>query len=799
MDALLQDVKFAFRSLRQSPGLFLVAAISLALGIAVNVTIFAGVDLLLVRPLNYPNTDRMVQLWSDNKSRGWQQNSVSLPDFSDWRRESKSVAMAAYADADRNLADGDRPERVGGLRVSPSFFSLFGIAPSRGRFFRDDEEQPGREHVAVLSDAFWRNHFGADSQAVGRPIRLDGEPYTIVGILPHDFRFESGNDVFTPLVLPPDAPRASHYLRVIGLLRPGASLDALNSEIGGIATRLADLYPSTNLGMGAHAVTLLNEVVDDTARQAGTICMVAVFFVLLIACANVANLLLSRAAARNREIAVRSALGAGRGRLVRQLLTESLMLAVVGGVLGLLLSVAGIRWLGSIVPNDLPGLERLGLDPRVLLYGFLVILAAGVLAGVAPALQVTRGSLTEPLKEGGGGRGGSMGLRHGRLRASLVVIEMSLALVLLISAGLLIKASLRLSAVNLGFDPGNTLSFAISLDPKEYPDTSQALALQDELQRRLAALPGVTGAAAVTQLPMSGGNGAYYYLEGEAIPDEARRPVLQYRVATADYLAVLKIPLAKGRSFSPQDRVGSPKVVLINETLAKRHWPQGNPLGRRLVFSSGAYEIVGVVKDVREFGPDDPPPALAYFSASQYFARTLRFVLRSAGDPAALGPRAREAVAAVAHDLPPYSIQTVQHIVDDNNQSDRIMPKLLGVFGAIALLLSLIGVYGVMAYSVSQRTQELGIRRALGAEAGDIVRLVVRQAVLLAAVGAGIGLALSFASTKALSSFLFGVSAFDPFVFSGVTLALLAAVIAASLLPARRATRVDPLVALRAD
>jgi putative ABC transport system permease protein len=796
MDTLLQDVKYAFRSLRQSPGLFLVAALSLALGIAVNVTIFAGVDILLVRPVNYPNVDRMVQIWSDNTERGWDQSSISVPDFVDWRRESKTTTMAAYTRGDYNLADGGRPERVSGNRVSPNFFSLFGIAPAKGRFFQAEEEEPGRGKVVVLTEAFWRNHFGADSQVVGRSIRLDGEPYAIVGILPATFRFEGG-DLYTPLEITLAADRASHYLRVMGLLRPGATLEQLNSEIGGIAKQLARLYPATNLGMGAHAVTLLNEIVDDTAQQAGTICLVAVFFVLLIACSNVANLLLSRAAARNRELAVRSALGAARIRLVRQLLTESLMLAVAGGALGLVLSIAGIRWLASIIPNDLPGFERLGLDPRVLTYGFIVIVAAGILAGVAPALQVTRGSLTEPLKDGG--RGASMGLKHGRLRASLVIVEMSLALVLLISAGLLIKASLRLQAVDLGFDPRNALTFAVSLDQKEYPDTTQALALQDELARRLAALPGVTGAAAVTQLPMSGGNGTYYYVEGETIPDESHRPILQYRNATAGYLQVMKIAVVKGRDFAAEDRLGSAKRVLVNETLAKRHWPNGNPLGHRLVFSSGTYEVIGVVKDVREFGPDDPPPALAFFSAAQVYSRTLRYVLRTSGDPTGLAPRVREEVAAVARDLPPYAVRTLQSVVDDSTQGDQIMPKLLGVFGAIALLLSLIGVYGVMAYSVSQRTQELGIRRALGAGRTDIVRLVVRQAAMLAGLGAGIGLALSFGATSALSSFLFGVSKFDPIVFGGVTLSLVGVVVLASLVPARRATRVDPLVALRSD
>jgi predicted permease len=797
MDAFLQDVKYAFRSLRQSPGLFVVAALSLALGIAVNVTIFAGVDLILVRPVDYPNTDRMVQVWSDNKTRGWERSSVSLADFVDWRRESKSVTLAAFTGGDYNLADGDHPERVSGLRVSPSFFALFGISPARGRFFHAEAEQPGRTREVVLTDPFWRIHFAADSQVVGRSIRLDGESYSIVGVLPAGFRYGSNVELYTPLEVPTDPSRANHNLQVLGLLRPGAGLETLNSELTGITRRLAKLYPTTNLELGAHGVTLLRQIVDSTAQQAGRICMVAVFFVLLIACSNVANLLLSRAAARNREIALRAALGAGRGRLIRQLLTEAVLLAIVGGAGGLLLSVFGIRWLGSIIPRDVPGVERLGLDPRILAYGFFVIVAAGIVAGLAPALQVTRGSLTDPLKEGG--RSGSLGLKHGRLRASLVVTEMSLALVLLISAGLLIKASLRMQSVNLGFEPRNALTFGVTFDAKEYPDTTQALGLQEELLHRLAALPGVTGAAAVTQLPMNGGNGTYYSVEGESVPDSARRPTLQYRNSSPGYLQVMQIGMVQGRDFSAEDRAGTAKRILINETLAKRHWPKGSPLGHRLVFSTGTYEIVGVVKDVHEFGPDEPPPALAYFSASQVYSRTLRYVIRTAADPVSLTPRVRQEVAAVARDLPAYSVRTLQAVIDDNRQSDQIMPKLLGVFGAIALLLSLIGVYGVMAYSVSQRTQELGIRRALGAAGGDILRLVVRQALILAAVGAGIGLALSFGATSALSAFLFGVSAFDPIVFSGVTLALVGAVIAASLLPARRATQVDPLVALRND
>ena len=796
MEALIQDIRYAVRSLRQSPGFFALASLSLALGIAVNVTIFAGVDLILIRPVQYPNLDRMVQVWSDNPDRGWEQSSISMPDFVDWRRQVKTATLAAYTGSDFNLADEGRAERVNGTMVSPAFFSTFGFRPAQGRFFLPEEEEPGRGRVAVLTDRFWRNHFGADSQAVGRTIRLDGEPHTVVGVLPASFRFFD-SDLFTPLTIRPDAARGSRYLAVLGLLAPGASLEQLGSDVGGVAKQLAQAHPATNLGMGAHATTLIDEIVDSTSRQAGAICLVAVFFVLLIACSNVANLLLARATARTREIALRAALGAARIRLLRQLVTESLLLAVVGGVVGVALSVFGIRWLGSIIPPDAPGVDRLGLDARILVYAFGVILLAGVLAGIAPAIQVTRGSLTEPLKDGG--RSSSMGLKHGKLRASLVVTEMALALVLLISAGLLIKGSFRMQAVELGFDPARALTFSVSLDAKEYPDTAQGIALQDELLLRLRGLPGVIGTAAVTQLPMQGGRGMYYHVEGEPIPEEGRRPTLQYRNVTPGFFDVMGIGLLQGRDFTTEDRATTAPYILVNETLARRHWPNGSPLGRRLVFSSGSAEVLGVVKDVREFGPDDPPPAIAYFPTAQQYSRTLRYVVRTSGDPSSLGPRARQEVSAVARDLPPYSVQTLQSVVDDELQSDRIMPKLLGVFGAIALLLAVIGVYAVMAYSVSQRTQELGIRRALGAERGDIIRMVLRQCAVLAGIGAMIGLALSAATTSTLSAFLFGVSAFDPIVFAGVTGVLVTAMLLASLWPARRATRVDPLIALRAD
>ena len=797
MDTLRQDIKYAFRSLRQAPGVFAVAALSLAIGIAVNVTIFAGVDILLLRPLDYPNISRLVQIWSDNRERRWNESDISLPDFVDWRKESTTLSMAAYAGGNFNLSDGDRPERVRGLRVSPNLFTLLGVTPAQGRGFNADEETPGRGRVVVLSEAFWQNRFAADSAVLGRDIRLDGEAFTVIGILPGGFRFGGLTDIYTPLEIPPDAERGNHSYEAIGLLKDGVSLDRANADLGASARRLAALYPATNTGMGAHALMLQDQVVEATPRQAGIICMVAVTFVLLIACANVANLLLSRAAGRNRELAVRSALGAARTRLIRQMLTESLILAAAGGALGLLLSIAGIQWFATIIPADFPRVEKLALDPGVLAYGFVVILAAGLIAGIAPAFQVTRGSLTDPLKDGG--RGGSMGLKHGRLRSSLVIAEISLALVLLISAGLLVKSSLRLQQTDVGFETDNALTFTVSMSAREYPDSARVYAVQEQLLARLAALPGVAHVGAVTQLPMAGGNGTYYHVDGEPVPEEGKRPVLQYRVATPGYLDAMKIQLIRGRNITATDRLTAPKVIVINETLRKRHWPNGDAIGHRLVFSSGTYEIVGVIRDVREFGPDDDPPALVYFSAQQSLARTLRFVVRAQDDPMLLVPGIRREVAVVERDLPTYLMMTRDAHIDLELQGDRIMPKLLGIFGALALVLAVIGVYGVMAYSVSQRTQELGIRRALGAEGGDIVRLVLRQGTLLAGIGAVIGLGLAFLATRGLSVFLFGVSPFDPTVFGGVTAALIGSAIVASLVPARRATRVDPLVALRAD
>jgi len=798
MNTVLHDIRFAFRSLRRSPGLVAVATLSLALGIAVNVTLFAAVDIMLLRPLPYEAPDRLVHYWSTNPSRGWDQTSISLADFRDWRAQSRTARLAAYRGASFNLSDDqESPERVRGVRVSPDFFTVMGARPALGRVFSPDEEQPGKDGVAVISDGFWRRRFDADPKVLNSTIRLDGQMVAVVGIMPPGFTFpENVMDVWAPLAQIEES-RDSRYIRVLGRLAPGASLESARSEMDAIGSRLASTYPATNVGMGIKVITLQDEIVEANGRQAGMICLVSVFFVLLIACANVANLLLARGATRARELSVRAALGAGRGRLVRQLLTESLLLAAVGCGLGLVLSVWGINVFRSIMPDDFPRVNDLAIDGPVLLYAVIVSGLAGLVFGTAPALQVTRGRLSEALAEGG--RGGSAGVRHRRLRTAFVVGEIALAQVLLISAGLMIKGALKVQLTPLGFDTRQALAFAVNLGPREFPDSLDVEIKQEAILARLREIPGVEAAGSISLLPLGGGSGTYYTVEGAPPPAEGERPVVQYRGVLPGLTQALGLRVLRGRDLGDADRRGAPNVLLVNEALVRRHWPDGDGLGHRITLFGASWEIVGIVRDVREFGADDPAPPVAYFPALQKTMRSPTYLLRTSGDPSALAGQARAAVAAVAPNLPVYDVRTLTEHLRVRQIQNTIMAKLLGTFGAMALLLSLIGVYGVMAYTVAQRERELGIRRVLGARVKDISWLVLGNGLQVAALGAGIGLVIALGVTRTLSTFLQGVSAFDPMVFAGVTVALVAAALAASTVPAKRATAVDPGVALRAE
>ena len=798
MDTILQDIRFALRSLRRSPGLVLVATLSLALGIAVNVTLFAAVDIMLLRPLPYEDSERLVQVWSTNPSRGWDGTSISLADYRDWRDQSKTIDLAAYRISSFNLSDdNEAPERVSGTRVSPEFFTVFKIRPALGRAFSKEEELPGKDGVAVISDEFWRRRFEADPGILNRVIRLDGQMVTIVGVMPAGFTFPRNTmDIWAPLAQVEES-RDSRYISVLGRLTTGATLTSARSEMDAIGARLAQAHPASNTGMGARVITLKDEVIDETGRRAGMICLVAVAFVLLIACANVANLLLARGASRSRELSVRAALGAGRGRLVRQLLTESFILAGIGCAIGLLGSLWGIGLFRSIMPTDFPRVDALAIDGPVLVYAIVVSALAGLVFGTAPALQVTRDRLSQALAEGG--RGGSSGVKHRRLRTAFVVGEIALAQVLLISAGLMIKGAIRMQTTPLGFDKENTLAFAVNLGSREFPDSAEVMLVQENIQARIREIPGVEAVGSISALPMSGGNGTYYTVEGEPPPPEGERPVMQYRGVLAGISQAMGLRVVSGRDLGDGDRLGSPNVVVINEALARRHWKDKDPLGHRITFFRRTWDIVGVMADVREFGPDDPAPPIAYFPTLQYVMRSPNYLVRTSTDAAQFTAQVRAAVAATAPNLPLYDVRTLATHVREEQIQTTIMPRLLTTFGAMALLLSLIGVYGVMAYNVAQRERELGIRRVLGARVKDISWLVLGSGLRVAALGAGIGLLLALGVTRTLSTFLLGVSAFDPAVFTGVTLALVGAALAASMVPARRATAVDPGVALRAE
>ncbi len=796
MDALLRDLRFALRSLRRSPGLVTVAVLSLALGIGANTTIFSAVDVFMLRPLPYDHASDLVQIWATSPERGWTSASVSPLDIQDFRRESRTLDIAAYNGRSFNLSGVDRPERLRSLQVMDDFFRILRVAPAVGRTFLPDETQPGHGQVAVLSHGLWQRRFGGDPDILGRTIRLNGEPYTVVGVMPQDFRVVGETvDLWTPLVVSGTEQRGWHYLRAVGRLQPGQTLDGARREMSALAARLAAAFPDSNHGIGVSLVPLHHQLYDETFRTATAIAMTSVVLVLLIACANVANLLLARASGRAREVAVRTALGAGRLRIMRQMLTESLAIAAGGGLLGLAFSVAGIRGLRAIMPAWFPRVEEVGLDGRVFVFTLFITALTGVLFGLAPALQSARVDLRDTLTEGG--RGGGAGRRRGRLRRGLVVAEMALALVLLISAGLLVRGFANLRTVDLGFDTVDVLTFSVALPSSRYPDKEKTGRFYRDARARLAAIPGVEAVGATTVLPFQGNNSAYYSIVGEPAPEPGRRPIVSIRSVLPGYFAAMGIVVARGRVFDDHDDANGRPVALVNEAMVRRHWPDGGAVGQQIRMGDTNYEIVGVVHDTREFGPDSDAPALVYTPTLQEETGGMSFALRIRGDVGAIAAAVRARIQAIDPDEPVFALRTMEEALQQETGGNTIMAKLLAIFGLIALVLAVVGVYGVMAYNVSQRTHEIGIRGTLGAGRGDITRMVLRQGAFIAGIGSLIGLALAAAVTRTLSAFLYGVSAFDPVTFTGVTLALCIAATLASYIPARRAAAVDPMIALR--
>lgn len=797
MDGIWQDLKHSFRSLRRGGLLIVIAILSLGIGIGSVTTIFTAVDVFMLRPLPYPDSHDLQSIYTTNQDRGWMWVSFSVPDFVDFRKQSQTMDVAVSRGAAFNLSEGDRPERAQGRRLSWNWLRVLGVQPALGRGFTEEEEIEGRDQVALISHGLWQRRFGADPDILGSDILLDGEPHTIVGIMASDFWYMSiFDDIWVPFAITGDESRNSHYINVLARVNEGFTQAQAADETERIAAQMAIDYPETNTGNGARLVTLHEDIFNEGFRVGTSISSLAVMFLLLIACANVANLLLTHAVGREREMAIRSALGAGRGRILRYFLTESLILSFAGGVAGLVISVFGIRWLVSVMPSWFPRVNEIGLDARALLFTTAIVVLSAILVGLAPAIQGARGSTAASLKEGG--RGGTAA-RGGRLRKGLVIGEVALALALLVSSALLVQAFYNVRLADRGFDESDILAFRIAVPEQEYPDDASVVAFHEELTLRLESLPGVTAVGATSILPSQGNNSTYYTLPGDDIQTDQDKKVTNVLEITPGYFEAMDVPIVRGRGLEDSDREGTRDVVVINEVLAERHWPDEEPIGREIVFGETASEVVGVARNtgVASSTPGDRP--MAYVPVYQVGRRNLGYLVESEAPLESLFESVRAEVQAVDSDIPAYSIRSLEDIISESLGGDTIMAKIMSVVAVIALVLALAGVYGVMAYSVSQRRQELGVRMALGARNGDVVRMIMRQGMILATIGIAVGLGLAFAMAKGVSFFLFGVSPFEPATYGGMAVALLLSGVLATYFPARRATHVNPVEALRAE
>jgi putative ABC transport system permease protein len=799
MDRLFADIKFALYSMVRAPMIFVLAIVSLGVGVAANTTIFSALDAFLIRPLPYADANNLAQVWMTNPERGWDEWGVSPPDYLDMRDRSRTLDLAAYAGGSMNVSGGETPERLQGVRVTANLFRVLAVAPRLGRSFTPDEDRTGGDKVVIISHGLWQRRLAGAPGALGSTLLLNGEPHTIIGVMPEDFHFpNSGTDIYTALRPSPTALRGDRWLDVLGRTRPNTTIEAAGTEMSELAKQLEAEHPASNVGMGARAVRLDHAMFNATFRTASTICMVAVIFVLLIACSNIANLLLARAATREREIALRSVLGAGRWRVVMQLLTESLVLALMGGALGWLMSIWGVKGLISILPPNFDMVERIGLDHRALVFTLVVSIVAGLAFGLAPALHAARPDLSTVLRDAGG-RGSIGGGRAGRLRSSFVVAEIGLALVLLICAGLLIKGSRKNTHADLGFNPDQLLTMRLQLPETAYPDSIRVLAFQDQLLARLGTLPGVKQATVANSLPLQGGPGTTYITADTRALPESQRPNASWRFITPGFFKTLEAKQDRGRDFTQADRLGAVPVAIINQTLAKKHWKDSSPLGQQIEVQGVQREIVGVVSDVLEYGGGNEPPPMIYVPLAQIPVRAVTLAVRSALPVEAVVAPLRKMINSMDANLPVYDVKTMNDRIRDWDGGDRVLAQLLSIFAGIALMLAVLGVYGVMAYNVAQRTQEVGIRMAIGAQPGDIVRLIVRHGSFLAGTGVVIGLALALAVARFLAAFLNGVSPYDATTFAMVPIILFAVGIVASYIPARRATRIDPLIALRQE
>jgi predicted permease len=807
MRTLWQDLRYGARMLMKNPGFTLIAVLTLALGVGANTAIFSVVNRVLLFRLPYKDAGRLVMVWGANPQQGADIDLVSPADLADWRTQNTAFEdLAATNDAPYNLTGMGEPESLIGYSLAANFFQVTGAQPALGRAFTPEEDRAGAPGVVILSHRLWQRRFGADPNAVGRSVTLNGAPYTIIGVMPAGFRHPQQAELWTPLRLNSLSAnqandRGFRFLRVVGRLKPGVTTEQAQREMSRVALRLAEQHPDTNAGQGVKIVSLQEQYAGDIKPTLLAL-LGAVGFVLLIACANVANLLLARAAARQKEIAVRTALGAGRGRVIRQLLTESVLLALVGGALGLLLTLWSANLLVALFPNNvanlnIPVVEEIPINGRVLGFSLLVSLLTGVIFGLAPAWQASKSDLSRTLKESCATT--TAGVSGRRMRGLLVVSEMALAVLLLIGAGLMVKSFWRLMRGDLGLDPKNVLTAQVLLAPQKYGEAQQRRAFLQDVMRRIENLPGVEQAGVTNFLPLTGFWGAVSFsVEGRPAPRPNEEPSADNRVVTERYFRTMGIRLLRGREFDERDNESAPPVAVINETMARRHWPNEDPVGARINLGQGnRAEIIGVVSDVKSFGLEKRTRPDIFRPYAQAPFRLIAFAFRTGGDPLSLVAAVKNAVYAVDKDQPVFKVITMEKLAAESITLRRVSMLLVGGLSALALVLASIGIYGVMSYTISQQRREIGLRLALGAQASDVLRLVIGQGMKPASFGMIVGLIASFALTRLIKGLLFGVSATDPATYVVISILLGVVALVSCWIPARRAMKVDPMVALR--
>lgn len=804
METLLQDIRFGIRMLGKHGAFTFVALLTLALGIGANTAIFSVVNAIVFRPLPYSAPQQLVGVWTKDLKRPGSQYPASLPTFRDWQQQAHLFSgFAAYAFNRFHVSGNEGPDETRGALTTANFFEVMGVKPVLGRALQPADEH---ERVVVIGDELWRRRFNADKNVVGKTINLNSETFTVIGVMPASFRFPVPDIELWSSLAPLYSldsrsvgdwinNRSLNGYRVVGRLQEGVQQEQAQAEMNTIAERLAKDYPDSNAGTGVVLVPLRTQMIGNY-QKALVVLLVAVGFILLIACANVANLMMSRTAARDREIAIRRAMGAGQFRLIRQMLTESVLLSSLGGLIGLLLAAWGVQLLLGLTPKDIPRLEGVSVDRAALLFTLIVSLGTGVLFGLAPAWHARNLSLNESLREGGRGIAGLARVK--RLRELLVMTEIALAVVLLIGAGLMLKSFARLTDVDPGFDPDNLLTMAVGLQFVRYQDPAKQVAFFDQALQRLRSLPGVVAAGACTSLPPSYiQQGTGFTIEGRPQEPGIQPPSAIYMPATPGYLEALGIPLVRGRTIADADTAQAPGVVVINQTLASRFFPNEDPVGHRMTLSGVLRTIVGIVGDARYQGLGVEAGPQAYVPYAQSPFPGMRIVVRTTTDPTSLMSAVRAQIQSVDSEEGPTRFATMTQLLSESVAQPRFNTFLIGLFAVLAFILSAIGIYGVISYDVTQRTGEIGVRMALGAQRRDVLRLVLRQGFLLTIGGILAGLAGAILLTRFLTGLLFEVKPTDPLTYVVVATLLAFVAIAACLIPARRATKVDPLVALR--